>query len=446
MVGLERFRGPVFVAGQKSYDEERSGFNLDGPHRPALVVGATCAADVAEAVQYAATRGLPVGVQATGHGRRDGLQAGVLITTGRMRALSIDVASRTARVEAGVRSGEVVAAAAEHGLAPRSGSSPGVGVSGYTLAGGLGLLGRTLGWAADHVRSLDIVSWDGRQQRVTPESDPALFRDLCGSGGAPGVVTSLEIELVPLTTVYGGAVTFDGAHALAVIDAWLAWTRIAPREATSSLAMVTMPDVPGVPEPLRGRATVSVRLALVGGETAGMALVRPLREVAARLVDTSRMLPWTDSATIASDPPGAHPYHGTGVMLGSLDGEGVREIVRCAGPGARVPTVVQVNHLGGALAEPPAFPNVVGHRTAAYLLRLLSGVGRDGVAPIDRAHEAVVAALGPRVLGRSLGFQFGPHPQAQWEACFDADDLPRLRSIVPVSSEKAPLSGVMQRG
>lgn len=425
--------------GQAGYDEERSGFNLDAPHRPALVAGATCAGDVVEAVRYAAARSLPVGVQATGHGRRGHLQAGVLITTGRMRGCSVDVASRTARVEAGVPWSEVVAAAAEHGLAPRNGSSPGVGAVGYTLAGGLGLLGRTLGWAADHVRSLDVVTWDGRSQRVTADTDPDLFRDLRGSGGAAGVVTAAEIELVPLTTVYGGALTFDGAHLTAVVDAWLAWTHTTPREATSSLGLVTMPDVPGIPEPLRGRDTVSVRLALVGDERAGTALVSPLREPAPPLVDTLRVLPWTDSGSIASDPPGAHPYHGTGVMLGSLDRDGMREVLRGAGPGAPVPSVVQVNHLGGALAEAPAVPSVVGHRDAAYLLRLLSGVGEDGVEPIDHAHENLVAALGSRVLGRSLGFQFGDHPEAQWDACFDPADLPRLRrTMSPFRTKGAP--------
>ncbi len=445
MDGWARFRGPVLAAGQTGYDEERTGFNLESPHRPALVAGATCAADVVEAVRYATARRLPVAVEATGHGRRDRLQEGVLITTGRMRGLSVDAPARTARVEAGVRWSEVVAAAAEHGLAPRNGSSPGVGAVGYTLAGGLGLLSRGLGWAADHVRSLDVVTWDGRQHRVTAAVDPELFRDLRGSGGAPGVVTAMEIELVPLTTVFGGALTFDGAHAAGVLDAWLAWTHRAPREATSSLAMVTMPDVPGIPARVRGRDTVSVRLALAGGERAGTALVRPLREIAPAMLDTLRVLPWTDSATIASDPPGAHPYHGTGVMLGSLDEAGLRDIVRGAGPGAPVSTVVQINHLGGALAEPPACPSVVGHRDAAYLLRLLSGVGEDGVGPIDPAHEGVVAALGTRVLGRSLGFQFGAHPQAQWDACFDPDDLPRLRrrlaTTSPFRSERTSFTG-----
>jgi hypothetical protein len=334
----------------------------------------------------------------------------------------------------------VVAAAAGHGLAPRNGSSPNVSVVGYTLAGGLPLLGRTLGWAADHVRALEVVTWDGHLHRATAESDPELFRVLLGSGGALGVVTAAEFDLVPLTHVFGGALTFDGADAAAVTDAWLAWTLAAPREATSSLAMISMPDLPVIPEPLRGRDTVSVRLALLGDEKAGIELVRPLREAAPPLIDTLRVLPWTDSATIASDPPGAHRYHGTGVMLRSLDAEGMREIVRGAGPGGPVSTVVQVNHLGGAFAEPAAAPNVVGHREAAYVLRLLSVVGGGGVSPIEQAHESVVSALGSRVLGRALGFQFGRHPRAQWEACFDPGDLP---AITALSRESATMSAPM---
>lgn len=427
MDGWQRFQGPLFSPGDAEYEGERTGFNLGGPHRPALVAGATCAEDVVEAVRYAAARGLPVAVQSTGHGLREPLESGVLITTGRMRRFRVDPVSRTVRVEPGVCWGEVIGAAAEHGLAPRNGSSPGVSAIGYTLAGGLGLLGRTLGWAADHVRALEVVTWDGHPHRVTAAADPELFRVLRGSGGAPGVVTAAELELVPLTGVYGGALTFDGVDAATVLEAWLAWTGTVPREATSSLAMVTMPDVPGIPEVLRGRDTVSVRLALTADEATGAALIRPLRDAAPALADTLRVLPWTECGTIASDPPRPHPYHGTGVMLRSLDREAILGIARDAGPGASVPTVVQINHLGGALAEPAAVPNVVGHRGAAYLLRLLSVVGEGGTAPIEQAHEAAVTALGPRVLGRSLGFQFGRHPAARWEACFAPADLDAIR-------------------
>ena len=56
---------------------------------------------------------------------------------------------RTARVEAGVIWAEVVEAAAEHGLAALAGSSPDVGVVGYTLGGGLSWLARKYGIGAN---------------------------------------------------------------------------------------------------------------------------------------------------------------------------------------------------------------------------------------------------------------------------------------------------------
>ena len=49
------------------------------------------------------------------------------------------------------------------GLAPLNGSSLSLlGVVGYTLGGGVGALARQYGFAADHVRSFELVTADGR--------------------------------------------------------------------------------------------------------------------------------------------------------------------------------------------------------------------------------------------------------------------------------------------
>ena len=112
------------------------------------------------AVRYAADAGLSVGVQATGHGI--GVPAdGVLVSTRRMRTVEVDPATRTVRVAAGARGRDLTAALVGHDLAPLGGSSPDVGVVGYHLGGGLPLLGRTFGYAADRVRALDVVTADG---------------------------------------------------------------------------------------------------------------------------------------------------------------------------------------------------------------------------------------------------------------------------------------------
>jgi FAD/FMN-containing dehydrogenase len=130
------------------------------------------------------------GVQGTGHALLSvAAEGGVLITTRRMRGVRVDAEARTAWVEAGVRWEQVIHEAAPYGLAPLSGSAPHVGAGSYTLGGGLGLLSRRYGYAADHVRSIDVVTADARLHHVTAESDPDLFRALRGGRDNFGVVT-----------------------------------------------------------------------------------------------------------------------------------------------------------------------------------------------------------------------------------------------------------------
>ena len=121
-----------------------------------------------------------------------------------MRGLSIDPVERTARAEAGVLSGEVVRAAARYGLAPLTASSADVGVVGYTLGGGLSLLGRKYGLAANHVRAIELVTADGSRVRADCDREPDLFWALRGGGGSFGVVTAIEMELFPVTHAYAG--------------------------------------------------------------------------------------------------------------------------------------------------------------------------------------------------------------------------------------------------
>lgn len=120
----DRVHGPVLVRGAAGYDEELAGFQTGAPHRPDVVVGAQDGADVAAAVAFAAAHEVPVAVHATGHGRGAGLEGGVVIGTRRMQGVRIYPDSGVAHIAAGARWAQVAVAAAEHGLAPLSGSFP----------------------------------------------------------------------------------------------------------------------------------------------------------------------------------------------------------------------------------------------------------------------------------------------------------------------------------
>jgi hypothetical protein len=172
----DQVTGPVLAPRDEGYDEERAGWQTARQHRPDLVVGAAGPADVQAAVTYASGRGLPVAVQGTGHASAAVAgEGGVLITTARMSAVRVDADAGTAWVAAGTRWDQVIHKAAPAGLAPLSGSAPHVGAVSYTLGGGLALLSRSFGYAADHVRGLDVVTADGRLRHVTRDCEPDLF-------------------------------------------------------------------------------------------------------------------------------------------------------------------------------------------------------------------------------------------------------------------------------
>ena len=162
------FRGPVHVPGEADYDAARATWNGAIDPRPAVVAEATGAADVQAALLAARELDLPFAVQATGHGTFVPSDGCVLVKTGGMAEVLVDPDRRIARVGPGARWGQVVAAAAPFGLAPLSGSSPDVGVAGFTLGGGVGWLSRRFGLAADSLLRADIVTADGELVRATP--------------------------------------------------------------------------------------------------------------------------------------------------------------------------------------------------------------------------------------------------------------------------------------
>ncbi|MGW8974669.1 FAD-binding oxidoreductase [Streptomyces platensis] len=423
--------------GDNGYDDERSGFQLARRHRPAVIVGARCAEDVVAAVRFARAQGLPVAVQATGHGLSAATEGGLLISTRRMAGVRVDAAAGTARVEAGVVWGQVVEAAAPHGLAPLNGSSPGVGVISYTLGGGVGVLARTYGFAADLVRSVDLVTADGRLRQVTAATDPELFRALLGGGHGLGVVTAMEFGLVPVARLYGGQLVFGGEQLDAALAAYLRWTETVPDELTSSVALIAYPDLPQLPESLRGRYLAHIRIAYTGSAAEGERLVAPLRAVGPRVSDDLREMPYAESHTIHRDPSDPHAYDGDNALLSGLDAAALRRVAALTGPAAPQMCVVQLNHLGGALATGGGrmagggamagggtTAGTVGHREARYALRVLSplataataaedGSGSDGsgaaLAAVRALHAEALAVVAPWRLGRSVNFLFGPH-------------------------------------
>jgi FAD/FMN-containing dehydrogenase len=398
--------GPVFGPGDDGYEAEVASFNQIAAHRPPIVVGAACADDVAAAVRFALQHDLAVSVQSTGHGASFPVEDGVLISTRRMDSVAIDVQRGVARVGAGAKWAAVIAAAAPYGLAPLSGSTSDVGAVGYTVGGGMGPLGRRYGFSADRVRSVEIVTGDGRLRTVTADDDTGLFWGVRGGKGNLGIVTAMEIDLVLLPRLYGGAIFYDGADAAKVLHAWREWVETVPDEMTSSVALLRLPDIDMVPPPLRGKLTLHLRIAYIGEPCWGEKLVAPLRAVATPIVDMVRDMPFTEADSIHMDPTDPQPAWHDGRLLADFPAEAVDALVATAGPDVDVPLIfAEVRHMGGALGRPAAVPNAVAGRDAAFSLFVL-GPGMPGLTDaVEAAAARVIQALAPwHTSGRLYNF------------------------------------------
>jgi hypothetical protein len=193
-----------------------------------------------------------------------------------------------------------------------------VGVSGYTLGGGLSpTLGRSYGYAADHVRSFEVVTADGVLRHVDAGSEPELFWAMRGGKGNFVVVTRLEFDLFPVARLYAGAIYYPGERMADVLRAWAAWLPGTPETMISSFAVQRMPVSPVVPESLRGAFLVAVRIAYNGTVVDGERMVAPLRAVAPAVQDTVRDMLYTEVASIHNEPVDPLPYYERGVSCGS---------------------------------------------------------------------------------------------------------------------------------
>lgn len=405
-----------------------AGAQLLSPHRPAVTLEAGSAEDVSRAVHFATGHGLRVAVQVTGHGRTRALDGGLLIDTSRMCDVTVDPAKGRARVEAGARWQHVIEEAAPHGLAPLSGSLPTVGAVSYTLGGGVGLLARKYGFAADHVTRLEVVTPDGTIRQATAQDEPDLFWALRGGGGNAGIVTAMEIDLMPVAELYGGSLMFDLAESPDVLAAWAEWTATVPEEMTSAVSVIPFPDDPMLPAHLRGRHVAQLQFSYAGPEAQGERLVQPLLDAGPQLQNTLRTLPYAKSGAVFDEPDQPAPYRGHSLLVDDLDPQVLTTVAHRAGaiPGG---CIIGVRHLGGALAHAPKVPNAVGHRSARYSVGALSLIHGGDVSEVTQTHQELLAPFEPHVLGHSLNFAFGPLEPHQIQSAFRPEDAQRLAEI-----------------
>ena len=418
--------GEVVLPQDAEWDEARQAWNLAVDQRPIAVVFAESADDVVAVLEFARASGLYVAPQGTGHFAASipSLEDTILLKTSRMRGrVEIDATAQSARVEAGVLWEEVLLAAAEHGLAALAGSSPDVGVVGYTLGGGIGWLGRKYGLAANSVLSVELVLADGRLVRIDAKTEPELFWAVRGAGGSFGIVTAIEFALYPVAEVYAGILFFPVERASEVLVAWREWIADVPRDVTSIGRILHLPPIPDIPEPLRGRSFVAVEAAMILSEPDAAELLRPLRELGPEL-DTFATIPTAELRHLHMDPPHPVPFIGDGVMLADFPGKAVDALVDVVGDPSTPLVSIELRQLGGAVADESPEHGAVGALADGFALFAVGmAANAEASSFIEARVAALKAALGPWAADRGY-FNFSDTP-LDGDSLYPARHLPR---------------------
>lgn len=399
----EQVSGAVLVPTDGGYNAARGSWNLFIDQRPDLIVVADCEADVIAVVDYANHINAPITVQSTGHGQPKTCAGGVLIITANLKSVAIDVDSKTARVGAGARWQDVIDAAHVHDLAPISGSSPNVGVVGFTLGGGYGITSRMHGLAIDNVRRFRIVVPGGDVKVASPEENSELFFAALGGGGSFGVVTEITLVLHEHATVFGGSVMFDASRAPEVFAAYAKWAAAMPDEVSSALHLMNFPPVPFIPEFLHGRSMAIVIACVCASLERAEEWLMPIRSLQGAEFDSFRLMAYTESGTIFQDPVDPLPINGRGVLLHDFTPETAKPFLDAIGPLSRSPNLmIQLRHLGGAISRKGDPRSCIRRNRQARYLTYFLGVPSPANPPeLMAAHaEKVFSAIKPWVLTR----------------------------------------------
>jgi len=425
-----RCAGAVFTTDDDGWDAARQAWNVAVDQRPAAVALPVDADDVAGIVRYARDNGLRVAAQGTGHNAAalGSLENTLLVRTSGLRGVEVYPERRVARVCAGDLWQDVVNPIAAHGLAALAGSSPDVGIVGYSLGGGIGWLARRYGMQTNSITAVELVTADGSFVRADRDHDPDLFWALRGGGGNFGIVTALEFALYPLTEVYGGAMAWDWSESERVLARWAEWAPTAPDEITTSARILQLPPFEEIPEPLRGRQLVMIDGAYSGDLADAERVLAPLRELGPE-IDMFGPMPTPALVRLHGDPEHPVPAASGHAMLSELPADAVQAFAAAAGPGSGSPLLAaELRQLGGALGRVPddhgALPKL--DAAAALFAVGIAATPELGIAVAAHA-RALAETMEPWSTGGTY-LNFAEEP-TDTRTAFPSETYQRLQSI-----------------
>jgi len=379
----DSFTGPVTLPGDDGYEQARAVWNAVPDRYPAIVVRPVDENDVITALRFAREQDLVVAVRSGGHSVAgfSTCDGGMVIDLRSMNRVEIDPDGKVARVQSGAMLSQLDAAAQAHGLACPVGVVGHTGIGGLTLGGGMGRLMRRHGLTVDNVRSLNVVTADGRVVRASEDENADLFWGMRGAGANFGIVTEFELQLHEVgPQVVAGMVAHPIERAHEIAGLYRDLVASAPDDVFPAFYFtVALPEEEFPPE-IAGRPMVAIALTHFGPVDEAERYVAAVRGDGA-IIDTFQQRSFLDVQAVNDEPMAwGHRFYMKGALLPDLKPGFIDAAVEAV---ARVPGAGEISlwAMGGAISRVPEDAMAFTGREATYWVgveTLWDDPARDG--------------------------------------------------------------------
>ncbi len=357
-------RGEVFLPNQPGYDHARRVWNAMFDKQPAVVARCASASDAMRVVEFAREHRLLTAVRAGGHSLsgKSTCDGGIVIDVSPMQGVRVDPKRRIARVDGGALLQHLDREARTFGLVTTAGTVSHTGAAGLTLGGGLGRVGRRFGLACDNLKSVDVVTADGRLLRASSDENADLFWGLRGGGGNFGVATSFEYHLHPMDPmILGGAIAWPIAQARDVLRFYADFSMSAPDELNLDVALVSTP----------AGAQLMLEACWSADRARGERVLAPVRSFGKPAFDKIAPMAYLELQS-GSDARLAHGirFYGKAGFATQLTSQGIEQLVDTfeSAPSGSFSIVIQ--QAGGAIGRRPVTATAFPNRSANYWVML----------------------------------------------------------------------------
>ena len=364
--------GRLVTPADTDYDELRAIPNLGYDRRPAAIVRVEATRDISEAVNFARTYGIGLGVRGGGHSIAgfSAVEGGIIVDMRTFKGVIIDPIARVGRVQGGATTADIMIPAHEVGLALSTGDTKTVGVGGLTNGGGIGWMVRKHGLAIDNLLKATVVLADGSVVTASPTENSDLFWGIRGGSGNLGIVAEFEFQLAAVREIYGGGLVLPATAE--VLRGIVDQISDAPEDLTVIAFVMQGPPAPFIPESWLGRPVAMLGICWTGEQAEGERIVGRLRDLAEPIADLTGVMPYPALYQLTEPAEVPHLNVVRQFFSDELSDEALEAVVEAIANATGPMSMVQIRNYGGAVARVPGDETAFANRDAKLFVSQLA--------------------------------------------------------------------------